>query len=337
MISSRECMVKDGKLWFLSKFKNMMAELDYSNDIVNFHGLTDKYIYPIDKVFQSDEGTGYFFSVNGAYSYVYNFKGKTITQIEIACNYDIDNNYAFIGENEKYILVFTRKMGKVVFVNKVNNSVCEEKYPNCVKGLCFNIGCAVGGKVYLFSQEGNQILEYDYGKKIWGVIDDLNYAEILSLYIQDDKIYVLSKNNYVCSFDYLKYKFESVAEIPYKEYGEIIVQAKSKLIIMPSSNNEFIFYDFDSHTWSQSYVWPKDVMFKQKRAHWSKFVGFCEDNTYIYFSNRTCNYFLRINKITGEFMWNKPSLNLLDSEDLRFIKENEMCLSDYLEYIIQFF
>ena len=87
--------------------------------------------------------------------------------------------------------------------------------------------------------------------------------------------------------------------------------------------------------------WPKDIIFNNNRQKWSKFYGYCEDKKYYYFANRVINYYLRIDKQSGQFIWTKPQMPSLQEQiiyrvqDARdVLEEKDKSLKQYIEYIV---
>ena len=100
-----------------------------------------------------------------------------------------------------------------------------------------------------------------------------------------------------------------------------ILSVNRKLLMLPGRGQHFYQFDLEEKIITELTVLPQDIHFDEKRKLWSKFCGYCEDSTYYYLANRVSNYFLRINKNTGEFLWTTPQIPSI-KEQIKYLRDN---------------
>lgn len=343
-IISRDCVVYQDKLYFITEGNAFPAVLDYDENIIKYLPISSKVeIQPIDLALSMGSKI-YFLYVSGKGILEYDVETFSANEIIIDCNQDSDDNYAFATIVKNQVYIFTKKMKKIVIFDTSTKCVGEKPYPANMGEASLMCGCIQGDYIWLFPETGNKIFSYCITSGQWKQYKfPIQYHNSLHAVCGKEYLYLLTWNGEVYEFrvnDLENKLITSVGMDLDKGKSSRILYAEEKILILPGWGNDFYLFDLKQSELKKIAVWPDDVYFAPTRKKWFKFYGYCEDEKFFYFANRTSNYYLRIEKNLEEFFWSKVSLpsgddnikNLLSNRQ-RILMEYDFCLNDYIAYI----
>lgn len=56
-------------------------------------------------------------------------------------------------------------------------------------------------------------------------------------------------------------------------------------------------------------TYPPDFQYDAGKKNWSKYIGYCENDTAYYFACRTSEYILEVSKLSGKLKWIKSKID----------------------------
>lgn len=341
-VISRDCVVYQGKLYFVAEGNLFPAELDYDENTIRCLPVSGAEIAQID-LSLSVGAKAYFLEASGKRILEYDLETFALNEFPIYCDQNADGNYAFVTVVENQIYIFTKKMKKLVIFDLITKQVREKSYPAKEGGVSFACGCNHGDYIWLFPESGDQIFSYHIPSNEWNRYKfPVSYENSLHAVWGNECIYLLTWAGEIYEFDPNCLQNRMLIVVAGTDKGELsrILYAEEKLLLLPGKGNDFFSFDLRQNKLCKLDVWPKDIQFEKAREKWFKFFGYCEDKQYYYLANRTSNYYLRIDKISLEFLWNKVLLptgkdiiqNMLFYTSEVLI-ENDYCLADYISCV----
>lgn len=255
------------------------------------------------------------------------FKGKI--NFSVYCN---DRMWC-IEKNLRWIAEINIKEVSIVYHNLELNT----------NGKMIILVSAVDNKIYICRKEENELLVFD---TINYSLNRINFSEykknIILSCVDNEKIYMFDYSNSFLIYDIKNGSFKSVhlnkeikvdavsaynnmlltrvKDCIYRiENGEVIKVCSlsnsgmgricvtdDKIIVLPGiESNEIIIIDLQSFEMTKYVNYPTDFEYSIKKG-WGKYFGYCQDENYFYWIMRASNYFMKIDKRSGDIEWIKP-------------------------------
>lgn len=281
----------------------------------------------------------YLLDMRGQYLIKYNIDTYKASCYEIDCSHSIDGNFAYMDVLDNNIYIFTREAGKFVIFDTCKEEVKSVVYPDTGenKYLC---GCKMGGSFFVFPQDGSQVLEYVTKENIWKVHKlQENLNQCVHVAVSKDKICILLADGTIFQWNVTK---EKLIPIDYdlqvytqQETAGRICCVNDEIIILPSCAQGIVRINCDSHKADIYRDYPLNFSYDPNKKYWSKYYGYCENDTEYYFSCMASEYILKIEKQSGEFSWMKSEVDAWEIEKMRLEKESIINEKEgYLEWLI---
>jgi len=345
--SSRDCIEYNGKLYFMTEPEAHFIELDYMDNRMRYvHTYNNISMNSVNIDLAVRIGNyGYFLEREGNYFIEYDFLSSKKKMYKINCHREVDGNYAFVTSYKNQLIICTRELGKLIVFDSNKKISQIIKYPDCEKDVCFVCGCKYENIIYLLAESGEKILTYDCEKGQFESfkLKGLQSGKVIDCACNANQIFVLTRYNEMYEIDIRTWIKKHICFSLKTNEFEVrrILMLKDNVLIMPGQGKNFYLYNLKEKDVKKINNWPKDIIFNNNRQKWSKFYGYCEDKKYYYFANRVINYYLRIDKQLGQFIWTKPQMPSLQEQiiyrvqDARdVLEEKDKSLKQYIEYIV---
>lgn len=330
-INFHSCLKVDSKIWFVS-IEGYLMNYDtgtYQSEIIvpnNLSKLCFKQV--VDNMISVDNRI-YFVEQDGSKLYEYN-------QLTNDCTYYLIPNSKYINYGcfsglylfEQTIYLFTKIIGVIHCfdtISKKFTSIMENKKDMVMNSFRFqNKVYLYGEKVICFDMEQNSSDEefcFGEGRIFW-----MSPYRNNILFLTENRIGIWNQDE--------KSTESLFEEKKLAEKFLAILTTENKIFLLPNHSEDILI--LNSNTGDSSYaVLPKDLYYIEKG--WSKYLGYTEDEKYIWCANRVSNYVLFIDKVKEEIKWIKikrpdlkdeiPYLKLLDKI---FVNERQMDLEQFL-------
>lgn len=291
----------DMKSWQISYVR--MKSKDSKKNLFCQDSGTDGLICEKDIIYRVD------FNAQGIHKY--NLIEKKYEYIKFDFQCKRGENFAVIFANKQYIYFFMigngvvykldTKTEKIYRINKISQLLeCDTLITNGIK---------IGNRVWLFSSNNSQIIEYDMDSDecylynlpvdVKGCIDVMFYEEVF--WILDNNYRILTWNHITGN---VQVWWKDDKYIGFNYYAKIVV-TENKVYLLPSLCEDIIIIDKWSRKISKLDAYPKDFKYLAY-DNWSKFLGYSDDKTVRYYSMRSANYILKINLRTSQLDWIRP-------------------------------
>ena len=326
LFSSRDGIVYKGKMIFMTEEKSLPVILDYESKKI-------RYICPLERLKKMApidleigyKHFGYFLEMSGEHVIECNLETFKFQYFPIDCHQTEDNNFALVTADKDQILIFTREQGKLVIFEPETKERREVAYPAEMTDICFTCGCCCNHQIFLIPKSGDRILSYLPDTETYKIYHlDVFIENSIHAIMAEAGIYIVSTDGVIYEFNINEQKIQQLASVKEQIKNDTvsrILPVNRKLLMLPGRGQHFYQFDLEEKIITELTVLPQDIHFDEKRKLWSKFCGYCEDSTYYYLANRVSNYFLRINKNTGEFLWTTPQIPSI-KEQIKYLRDN---------------
>ncbi len=285
----------------------------------------------------------YAVSVDGHILLRFGFLDQKVEQYEIACHKCDDGNYACFFENQGFLYVFTRELGKVVVFNIITKSTSEIAYPTDSESM-YICGIENGNKVVLFPQNGSNVLVFDYKEQRFTTVQ-LSYVlqDVVHAVAKNGVYYILLKDGTVVIWDS---DLNTVSDfLGAKNYycnskaANRICQYGNEFIILPSQAENILVVDTLNGDVEEYGDYP--VGFGYDDKGWAKYVHYAEYKDKLFFSSRTSGYMLIIGKEDKKIAWKHVGIEdgevgaqvLRNNASLLWRENNIINLESFIEYV----
>ncbi|MBO5032041.1 MAG: hypothetical protein J6D08_09185 [Lachnospiraceae bacterium] len=277
--------------------------------LIDIEKLSNKHL---DLVIYED-GNLYVLDVSGEFLIQYSLSTFHYKYINIGCNKHKDSNFACLCAYNRKVYIFTREQRELIVYDVVKDAAERIQYPD-VYSEYYITGCKLNDSYFIFPKNGKDVLEYDFIQNKWKIhCLHLDLVNCMHAIAENEYIYILLASGSVLKWNYYSEKIEIIVSLEeiYKASNAAsrICLTKEEIIILPSVAQDIIKVDRVSNKISTYKDYPKDFSYASDKKHWSKYYGYCENDTEYYFACRTSGYILKIEKQNGRISWIKSEID----------------------------
>lgn len=222
--------------------------------------------------------------------------------------------YFAIVKNDEKIYVFVDSQRGFY---KICNGRCEFKEFDILTGKYkWNIDNVLGifdydsNNGYFYFNDCGKVLCFESNTECWREYEIHGKIESpVSIQNDADYLYILTRNNRYYKYGMIDNSFEEVPlpiSLKEKDWDHLMVVNK-KGILLPGANEEIVEIQICQEGTDICFQdYPTDmesILIDEYKPLYHKFRDFCEDEIFRYYSARYYNYMLKINKKTGELIW----------------------------------
>lgn len=322
-INFHTCIYKKGKLWFITDSEYFM-NIDTSTGKFSFVNEFKSIIYQqVTDSMIADEDYIYWVEQDGKRLFEYNIRNDEceiylmpeVPMIKWSC-------FAAVCIRNHKIYFFAKYTNKLIVFNTKNKEFREkDELYNHIQNLDQNnqmplIECFSQDKdeMYLFLPGGNKIVKYNLDNENTEEIElTESLGKVQCAVWKHNIFYILNVDGEIRLFDrnFIKLKEIKCDTISNNSYGRIVL-TDTKLFVLPALADKIQIVDLNHFKVETLDDYPDD--FKYENKEWWKYIGYTENNQYIWIANRMSNYILRINKDTEQIEWWKVQAPSLEQE-----------------------
>ncbi len=312
MFASSACMVQDGRMFFYTKYGDLVTldllsgKMDYADS--RSSSVDARSIFWIDhRLYRLDQRQKKIIEIDG---------GRQISLAEVqACG-------AFIQFAEKYHSYIYVLYGNGSFFLDIDVSNADYHYMNLKKQLLhtenferesshFSYSGLHENRIYMFQKRGGYLLCYDLDrKKLKKCRMPAELGDCRHIAVKGDILFVLNCKNEVYRWDYknggLKLVWRLRQDQQMRCFGRIHF-CGDKLVLLPFLDGKDIIF-IDPET-GQSVLYdhyPEDFGYIMPDQY--KYVQYADTAQTVYYPMRSSCYFLMISKTEGTLKWLKPKM-----------------------------
>lgn len=331
------CRYQD-KMFYVTEKEALLAELNLRSGDIEIHKVEPmrNRIYKllvVENVLYAIDMKGYWIAelVLGEQNYRY---------YEIGCHKTDIGNEAYICVWNKKIYLFANDGPEVTVFDTVTKKVKKDKIRSWDEGKepIFDFGFTENdGFAWLFGGAISAYVKYDLEKNKIIEVHSLPRTEQIMFACRAGKdILVLSANTVY----QVNKEVVVLFTVPEKERLTKLCLTEKNIWILPGNGEHIYLYDLGAGKCEKYNEYPSDFEYDIHEG-WGKYTSYCEDETAYYWVMRSNNYFLRIEKKTGEGVWIYPQYT--DKEHLlkkyyfeggRAMSEKVVPLDMYLRWIV---
>ena len=311
ILNFRDCIYTGQALFFYANDIGRIVKYDLqknTNTILSY----DSQNVDLDLAIYYD-GVIYLVEVSGKNLVVYHLKDDTWKWVPIGCDNDQDGNFAYLDHASHKILIFTREQQTLVLYDVIRERIERVRYPADASKR-YITGCRFRDRYLIFPENGQNVLEYDVMNRQWKV-HHLSEAlkNCVHVMVSEDEIYILQTNGRILRWNYESGEMEVIisAENVYEEKKAAVrlCLTKEDIIVLPSLAKDIIRIHRGNYEATIYRDYPKDFSYDVERKYWSKYYGYCESDAEYYFSCRTSEYILKVEKQSGNISWIKSEIS----------------------------
>lgn len=341
-ISFRDCIYSQNSLYFFSSLYSFPMKKNLITgemEVLPIHTKENQWDKTIDLEISLGRNI-YVLDMKGQHIIKYNMDTYEASYYEIDCPHSPDGNFAYMAEIDNNIYVFTREARKLVIFDTNAEATKEISYPDIVKDNIYICGCKVGETFFVFPRDGNQVLEYETSGKVWRV-HRLNESlrRCVHAAMAEDNIYILLADGTVFEWNI---RSENIIKMEYnlpiytnQNTASRICCTKNSFVVLPALAQDIIRINRDTYKADIYKDYPEDFSYDPARKLWTKYYGYCENDTEYYFACRTSGHILKIEKQSGNISWIKSEVDKWEIEKAAL--ENKSVISEkerYLQWFI---
>lgn len=256
---------------------------------------------------------------NGKRLMRYNREEGTCYYYEINCGKEEWGNYAASAIYENKIYIFPRYADEVIKVH-LDTEKTEHRPglslnityegDNQQEGSCFWNGLQVDHYVWLFQEKGKQAVSYNLCNEVWTIYElPLCINECVHVLLYHDLFYILSAEGKIFVWNRSENNMELLADCNVQKkdeerFSRLAVTDKN-IFVLPCIGKDIYIVDPNTKNIKIYSDYPKDFRYCAPET-WSKYFGYCENQTDYYFAMRSANYILCVNKRNGKERWIQP-------------------------------
>lgn len=310
-LTFRDCVYYKQNLFFFSENTNLSVRLSLQGG--------EDIIFPYNcQIISCDleicvGNVVYVLEVSGKYMMQYDLNTHSCGFVQIDCGCNADGNFAFLSSHDNKVSIFTRDQGELVIYDIIGDTIERVQYPNANSNY-YITGCLFGDKCLIFPKNGKDVLEYSVIHNTWKV-HSLNYDLVNCVHAiaENERIYVLLASGKILVWNYNLQEIEKIINVE-EFYGTSLTASRlcltnEKIIVLPSTAQDIIVINRINGQTSIYADYPEDFGYDLNKKNWSKYYGYCENDTEYYFACRTSKYILKIEKKNGKISWIKSEID----------------------------
>lgn len=188
---------------------------------------------------------------------------------------------------------------------------------NVLDGINVESSSIYDGILYMFSSKDNVVVSYSIDERRIIGKDVYNHVpKIASIMAGSGKIYLLSENTV---YEYER-GFKPIISIKDDYELRKLAIINNDIWLLPGAGNDIHVYSLSTETLKTIDDYPDDFEY-QIGEGWTKYIGRCMTDNYLCWLIRAGNYFLRINKETGQNEWLKPEIIGINNAIKQFVSQ----------------
>lgn len=326
------CCMLNNKMLYIAEDSGAFLQVDLSNGevaVLQRDALKSKVTYITvinDAIYAVD--------ANGAWIAESKLEGNTIIYHDLGC---YDKRFVSMCRYRERLFFFLRDAAAVVVFD--SRSKTTQRYtidiPYSGDECIFDTGCFCGDSMFLINRIHKVGIRYNLNDY---QIDSIRHItlpdDISNITYANGTVYALAANTVYKMTD----NFIPIVSVQDKSICTRLCVTKKHIWMMPGLGNKIFIYSMETGQYSVFDEYPIDYEYSIKENRW-KFMSWCGDNQYIYWVMRLNNYFLKIDRESGQGSWIKPILkdsmqavkHYLDKRQL--VQEGICSLEQYLAYV----
>ncbi len=301
------CLVNQDNLYFFTDGTFRPIKYDLSKNVgeylVEYKCLDGFAKGNLEKIFLYDD---YIFAVKNTGEKVVRItlKDKSFISIPISASYMPTDNFALIAMYNNAIFCFCRTNNKVIIVDCDSLTVNEQQLLS-LSDDGYKIGTIYEEHVYLFPKSGDKFLIYDLNERLYKQSYlSKEFSSISNVVSTKSNLYILERSGDLNLIDHNSFELIKSLKVGNEGAYGFIVICRNVIILLPSLGEDIMILDYSLETYHIYNEYPSDFSYKKVDGK-SKYYYPYEDENYYYFAKRLANYFLKIDKNSGELKWIK--------------------------------
>lgn len=322
-INFHTCIYAKGKLWFITNSGYFM-NLDTTTGEVSFVNKSKSIIYQqVTDTMVADEDCIYWVEQDGKRLFEYNIRNNEceiypmpeVPMINWSCFATVcirNHKINFFAKYTNKLIVFNTKNKQFSEKNEIYHQIQNKNENNEIPLIQY--ACQDKDEMYLFLPGGNKIIKYNLDNENSEQIQPTEpIGKVQSAVWKHNILYILTTDGeiYLFNRNFIKMKEIKSDTISGKSYGTIVL-TDTKLFVLPALTDEIQVVNLNHSKVETLEYYPSG--FKYENKGWWKYIGYTENNQYIWIANRMSNYILRINKGTEQIEWWKMQIPSLEQE-----------------------
>lgn len=249
--------------------------------------------------------------------YKIGYYSGTLLEINLengACKYisnEIAKGECFVKlvKYNEFIIAFSDNCGYIYQYDLRNNKVNRIDYLGKKEkqfGKKISDILTDGSNAYIFLKEDNSVISIDFstnGKLISQFPNHINSC--CSVYRVGSDFYILNEGKDVYKWNIENQECNKIYSSSNNTFYRIVIM-KNTIVLLPSRENEIELINLENGISRIFHNYPSE--FEYVNSTWSKYYGYAENETNIYFSARTSNYILSMDKKNEKMEWIKSSI-----------------------------
>lgn len=334
--TNHHCVYKNHLYWVTEK-NRMLVGIDTKTGIINVPDI------PAFK-----ERADYVNVINDAF-YAVGMSGRWIAEVKLDWSYvtyfDIEagyrdySNFVYVTTvNDSIIMILKNK--PLMYIFDTNSKKGEFKHLSIDgKAIIVDGGYTEDNRIWLLSGTDSICMVYDVNCNTLKEYKELSFNSTLDYVFSDGNNHFALSNNCIYNIDD---SFKMVCKIDSMDLFCRAAITGERLWVLPQYKDELYVYNMGKAELEVYSDFPIDYCYGNP-AGLSRFLGCCENDNTIFWSMRSNNYVLCIDKHVGTVKWLKPILSETDEEKIikksflendEPIKEEMSGLNLFLDYII---
>lgn len=316
------CALVRGKLFSFTDFMRVpiMGDL-HTGKITLLHNLKNyDPVFSVDNMLSIGDNV-FILELDGKRLMKYNIKERNCSYFNIDCNSKSWGNFAVFAHCGRSIYIFPIYEDGFLRVNIESGEVQKKKELYAVINeykadkkqggeiTYFWQGCQLENKVWLFQRYGSLVVVYDMVSDTWKKYElSVRIKECTHVTSYSGSLYILNAEGKVYRWNMSNEPIEKVVDCRRANTTDLVFSriavTDKRLFLLPALGKDIFYLDLNTKKIIKYDSYPEDFQYCGPE-NWSKYYGYCEDNDWYYFTLRSANYILTINKRNGIEKWVK--------------------------------
>lgn len=263
--------------------------------------------------------------------------GDTLNYYELENGLRSSDNFAYITVYEDKIYMVLRHEAAIYIFDVKDKTTNKVDLDIVLNGCILDVGVLNNNMIYVFSSGLKKCFTFSVESNMISNFYELSVNDrIMDALIDKNRIFFLSGDAVYDLFNSCKQMFTVEAGSQCSR----ICKCNDVFWIFPGRGKNIYKYRIGEKAPSKFINYPNGYEYEIQEGLW-KFVGVAHNNEFYLWSMRSNNYFLKINKKTGEEVWMKPYIDnkfsfyyKILSGSQRVINEKDCDLKVYIEYVV---
>ncbi len=306
----RDCVFYEGYLYFVAEYPvGIPLRVNLENKEMSLWEVDDMSSYCMGLYDRMIEKDGVIYAVTSDMSEILEYKIKDHKVSMYDTGFSKDNiNMAHIDICDGKLLIFGRKDCMIVFdikdknCNFINYKENNEKY---LTGISKEDECV------LFSFDGLYRLIYNTkNNEISKKKNDHSFNDVIHVVKDEESVFILQKDGHIfeCKDDTSTELSIDFSEIEEENCSFMrLCVAKDNYFLLPFTGEKIVIINKKDNKAKAIDYYPEDFIYEDN--NWAKYYGYAENEKFVFFAPRKCNYFPIIEKESGEINWFKAEAN----------------------------